>query len=44
MIPMFALLYACTSENEFGIREKNDKNMVKLNLWGDTIAISTSYS
>lgn len=41
-IPMFAMLYACASVNKYGIREKGDKDMIKLNSWIDTGAISTS--
>lgn len=40
IIPMFILLFGCNPKNEFGIREKNDKNMVKLDRWGDTSGIS----
>ncbi len=42
VIPMFVFLFACTSENEFGIREKNDRSMVKLGGWGDTGGFSYS--
>ena len=40
---MLAALCACAPKNEFGIREKKNKNMVKFGWWGDTIAISTSF-
>lgn len=43
LISMFAVLSACATENEFGIREKENKNMVKLDEWGDTGRFSTSY-
>ncbi len=42
VIPMFVFLFACTSENELGIREKKNKDMVKLNFGPVIISYSLS--
>ena len=40
---MFTVLFACATENELGILEKTDNNMVTFEMWGDTMGISTAY-
>ena len=41
MIPMCIFLFACSPKNELGIYEKEEEDMVTLDVWGDTSGFST---